>query len=87
MTEKARKESLMLKLLPGMRALEYAIAEHYGFEYFTDSAKISWKELCGLINAVKEDPDTYYHERDPYLSDEARSFFDSYVKSDNSQEN
>jgi hypothetical protein len=81
MTEKDRKETLRLKLTPGMRALEYAIVEKFQLSYMSDTFKLSWLDLCKIINEVKEDPDSYYHERDPYLSDEARSFFDKYCES------
>jgi hypothetical protein len=78
MTEKDRKETLYLKLTPGMRALEYAIVEKFQLEYMSDTFELSWLDLCNIIGEVQEDPISYYHEKDPYLSDEARRFFDEY---------
>lgn len=75
MTEKQRKETLRLKLVPGMRALEFAIVEKFELSYMSDRFQMSWMDLCKIIRDVKENPDDYYQERDPYLSDEARSFF------------
>ena len=80
MTEKQRKEALCVKLVPGMRTLEYAIVEKFQLSYMSDCFKMSWKDLCNIINDIKENPDNYYHERDPYLSDEARRFFEKYGK-------
>lgn len=82
MTEKDREETLRLKLTPGMRALEYAIVEKFQLSYMSDTFELSWLDLCKIISEVREDPGSYYHEKDPYLSDEARSFFsDRYCKS------